>query len=80
MTLIVVTGCEGPSTMVRNPTKAVLSRKQVCHATRTMRGGGSQKVTNDDEGEGHCYTMGPLLGTWVPMGTFLGIWVPFFMI
>ena len=24
----------------------------------------------------HCYTMGPLLGTRVPMGTFLGIWVP----
>ena len=31
--------------MVRNPTYAVLSR-----VTRAMRGG-SQKVTNDDEGE-----------------------------
>ena len=30
VTLMVVTGCEGPSTMVRNPTYAVLSRKQVC--------------------------------------------------
>ena len=25
----------------------------------------------------HCYKMGPLLGTRVPMGTFLVIWVPF---
>ena len=46
VTLIAATGCEGPSTMVRNPTYAVLSR-----VTRAMRGG-SQKVTNDDEGEG----------------------------
>ena len=44
-------GCERPSTMVRNPTgtcfvaKSVLSR-----VPRAMRGG-SQKVTNDDEGE-----------------------------
>ena len=28
----------------------------------------------------HCYTMGPLLRTWVPMGTFMGILVPFFYV
>ena len=34
VTLIVVTGCEGPSTMVRNPTYAVLSRNQFCRELR----------------------------------------------
>ena len=52
VTLIVVTGCERPSTVVRNPTYAVLSRKQVSRELHARWGGGSQKVTNDDEGEG----------------------------
>ena len=39
--------------MVINPTYAVLSR-----VTRAMRGG-SQKVTNDDEGEGGGVTIPP---------------------
>ena len=43
---MVVPGCEGPSTMVMSPSYAVLSRVKLA-----MRGG-SQKVTNDDEGEG----------------------------
>ena len=47
-----VTGCERPSTVVRNPTYAVLSRKQVSRELHARWGGGSQKVTNDDEGEG----------------------------
>ena len=38
--------------MVRNPTYAVLSRKHVCRELHARGGGGSQKVTNDDEGEG----------------------------
>ena len=49
---MVVTGWEGPSTMVRNTTYAVLSRNQLCRELRAQWGGGSQKVTNDDEGEG----------------------------
>ena len=41
---LAVPGCEGPSTMVKSPTYAVMSR-----VTSEMKGG-SQKVTNDDEG------------------------------
>ena len=48
---LVVPGYEGPSTMVKSPTYAVLSRNQLSGVTRAMRGG-SQKVTNDDEGKG----------------------------
>ena len=45
-------GCGRPSTVVRNPTYAVLSRNQLCRELRARWGGGSRKVTNDDEGEG----------------------------
>ena len=51
MTLIAATGCEGPSTMVINPTYAVLSRNQFCRALRAHGRGGSQKVTSDGKGE-----------------------------
>ena len=34
VTLIAATGCEGPSTMVINPTYAVLSRNQFCRELR----------------------------------------------
>ena len=47
-----VSGCIGPSTMVRSPTYAVLSRNQFCCELRAHGRGGSQKVTSDDEGEG----------------------------
>ena len=47
LTLRVVPDCKGPSTIVRNPTYAVLSRGQYCRELRSQ-GGGSQKVTNDD--------------------------------
>ena len=49
---LMVPGCEGPSTMVKSPTYAVLSRNQFCRELRAYGGGGSQKVTNDDKGEG----------------------------
>ena len=32
---------------------------------------------DEDDEDDHCYKMGLLLGTRVPMGTFLVIWVPF---
>ena len=38
--------------LVRSPTYAVLSRNQFCRELRAHGRGGSQKVTNDDEGEG----------------------------
>ena len=50
LTLRVVPDCKGPSTMVRNPSYAVLSRSQYCRELRAQRGG-SQKVTNDENGE-----------------------------
>ena len=49
---LAVPGCEGPSSVVKSPTYAVLSRNQLCRELRTRWGGGSQKVTNDGEGEG----------------------------
>ena len=53
VTLIVVTGCEGPSTMVRTQhTLFCRESRFVASYTRAEGGGGSQKVTNDDEGEG----------------------------
>ena len=39
VTLRVVPGCEGPLTMVRNPTYAVLSRNQFCRELRAHGGG-----------------------------------------
>ena len=39
--------------MDRNSTYAVLSRNEQCRESRAQEGGGgSQKVTSDDEGEG----------------------------
>ena len=52
LALRVVPGCERPSTMVRNPTYGVLSQRQYCRELHAQGGGGSQKVTNDDEREG----------------------------
>ena len=49
---LAVPGCKGPSTMVRRPTYAVLSRNQFGRELRAHGRGGSQKVTSDDEGEG----------------------------
>ena len=40
------------ATMDRNSTYAVLSRNEQCRELRAHEGGGSQKVTSDDEGEG----------------------------
>ena len=49
---LAVPGCEGPSSVVKSPTYAVLSRNQLCRELRARWGEGSRKVTNDDEGEG----------------------------
>ena len=49
---LAVPGCNGPSTMASSTTYAVLSRNQFCRELRAHGGGGSQKVTSDDEGEG----------------------------
>ena len=49
---LAVPGCEGPSNVVKSPTYAVLLRNQLCRELRVRWGEGSQKVTNDDEGEG----------------------------
>ena len=49
---LTVPGCKGTSAVVRNTTYAVLSRNQFCRELRAHGGGGSQKVTSDDEGEG----------------------------
>ena len=38
------------ATMDRNSTYAVLSRNEQCRELRAHEGGGSQKVTSDDEG------------------------------
>ena len=47
-----VLSCRGLSTLISSPTYAVLSRNQFCRELRAHGGGGSQKVTSDDEGEG----------------------------
>ena len=49
---VAVPDCKGPSAMVSSTTYAVLSRNQFCRELRAHGGGGSQKVTSDDEGEG----------------------------
>ena len=52
---LAVPGCEGPSNYGQESNMyvyAVLSRNQLCRELRARSGGGSQKVTNDDEGEG----------------------------
>ena len=46
---LAVPGCEGPSAVVKSPTIRCFVAKSVM--SRTMREG-SQKMTNDDEGEG----------------------------
>ena len=49
---LAVPGCNGPSTVVRSTTYAVLSRNQFCRELRAhdgRGGGGSQKVTSDDD-------------------------------
>ena len=43
LTLRVVPDCKGPSTIVRNPTYAVLSRGQYCRELRSQGGGGAKK-------------------------------------
>ena len=49
---LTVPSCKGPSTMMRNPTYAVLSRNEQYCELHVHEGGGSRKVTSDDEGEG----------------------------
>ena len=47
------TGClqmQRAFTLDRNSTYAVLSRNEQCRELRAHEGGGSQKVTSDDEG------------------------------
>ena len=46
---LVVPGCGGPSTMAN--IRCLVAKSVMSRVTRAMRGG-SQKVTNDDEGEG----------------------------
>ena len=43
LTLRVVPDCKGPSTIVRNPTYAVLSRGQYCRELRSQGGGVAKK-------------------------------------
>ena len=37
---LAVPSCKGPSTLVRNPTYAVLSRNELCRESRAPEGGG----------------------------------------
>ena len=40
---LAVPSCKGPSTMVKNPTYAVLSRNQFCRESRAHEGGVAKK-------------------------------------
>ena len=52
VTLIVVTGCRAFNYGQEPNIRCFVAKAGLSRVTRAMRGGGSQKVTNDDEGEG----------------------------
>ena len=73
VTLIAATGCEGPSTMVRNPTYAVLSWNQFCRELHARLGGVAKKWRMMTRGRGGSRYPPKLMTSF--MNSPLGYWV-----